>query len=701
MSCCRIYFFYNLLFYLLITGQSVLDKDEYYVTAMNALDQNDFTKAEEYLEKSIREYETPDSYYQLAQINLQMGSHVHRAKALRLLKKSVWKEPDNLKYRMAYAELLEDFSKFSAIAQYQRIVEMDTSVSKAWLNLAEIKRKEFDDFYNSVGDMGSGIFAPLSEYALEDFDESEMYYKKALAVNPESVEILLKLGKLYERKDSVKGAIEIFNKLVNVDPSNKDGHLYLGLCCNYSGEYKLANNEFKKAISLMDYDEREDFTFNSVVEMIEPVFNGLKDEDNRWYVKRIINAYWKMSDPINEKGINERLVEHYARVAYANLHFSVENMGIIGWKSDRGQTVVRYGIPKRKVRIRPTFGGNKIVMKTEVWNYDDMTFAFTDQFSSGNFQYSAPMGEKSRFVSHFAGDSHTYAQHVKNVKHQNYDPVFMGEPLEIHYDILQFMNNEKSSVTDVYLVYSYATTDTIQSEISPADHIIHVDYFDELFDNVYSNEEVISYKNTYTHPGSEENLIISKIEIPLQPDSGMMSFKVKRLIDNSWTNIISRLKVRNFNTKDLAVSDVMFARSINSDESYCKIQRGGNSISPLTTEQIKLIRDNSIYYEIYNLKKAKNNLTDYIIEIKIININEGGFLNGLASVFEGVMESIGITDDNSITLSGNYQSQETNQFIDLQLNLSQLVSGRYRITVTVKDKISGEAVCNSKEFLLN
>lgn len=64
--------------------------------------------------------------------------------------------------------------------------------------------------------------------------------------------------------------------------------------------------------------------------------------------------FWKERDPLNLTPYNERLLEHYTRIAYSNLRFGIPKLNITGWKTDRGTVVIRYGVPPFVTRIRPT-----------------------------------------------------------------------------------------------------------------------------------------------------------------------------------------------------------------------------------------------------------------------------------------------------------------------------------------------------------
>ena len=677
----------------LIAQDSKIDSSAYYNKGVTALEKKEFESAESYFEKSIEEYEDGPSYYQLALLNLKKDTPVFREKALKLLKKSVWKEPENIAYRTALAELLEDFAKYNAVLQYEKILELDGTSTIAWAKLGDIKRKEFDEYYNSVRRMSDEIESPLDEYALEDFEKAEYYYKKALDTDPENIDVILDLALLYERKDSLDASIYYLKKLVDINPASKAGRLYLGVCYNITGKYKNAHDEFVKAVALMTPGEKYDFTTASVLELINPVFENLAEVKNKKYLNNVISAYWKISDPLFDETVNERLLEHYTRVAYADLRVTPEDKSISGWKTDMGKTVLRYGIPLKRKRYRPSMEDFGVMMKTEVWDYDDMAFGFTDQFMSGKYAYSAPMGDKSHFTSQFAGDSHTYAQQLKNIRYQIYKPPFRNERFDLDYDISQFKDYDNQGHTDFLITYSYLGGDSLGNRVSEKyNHKWSMNFFNSYYENTCSDKGRLEYtqpSDTLIKSALVENSLVEK----LKPDSGIVSFKIYREYDKGFSSFIDRFKVKEFSGNKLMISDLIFASDISEKREADGIHRGEITIYPAVAK-INHKQNIYLYYEIYNLEKAGTGLTDFVVELKIKS-ESGGGLKGLLSSIAG---SVGLKDDNSITMTSSYQTAEKDPQIFFQLNLSELTEGNYSVEINVNDNVANSSAASLKSF---
>lgn len=86
--------------------------------------------------------------------------------------------------------------------------------------------------------------------------------------------------------------------------------------------------------------------------------------------------YWLFADPLWSREGNESRIEFLARVTYAELRWTVEEMGVSGVDSDRGDIYVRYGPPN----LIASFGGDvsqNIATVSTVWVYNSgLMFTF-------------------------------------------------------------------------------------------------------------------------------------------------------------------------------------------------------------------------------------------------------------------------------------------------------------------------------------
>jgi GWxTD domain-containing protein len=96
---------------------------------------------------------------------------------------------------------------------------------------------------------------------------------------------------------------------------------------------------------------------------------------------RLWKSFWRSSDPNTATPNNEALDRYFERVAIANLRFRGE--GIPGWRTDRGEVLIRLGEPDEIFDASPASEGRLIR-----WGYTPYQLAlyFVDETGFGRFR---------------------------------------------------------------------------------------------------------------------------------------------------------------------------------------------------------------------------------------------------------------------------------------------------------------------------
>jgi len=87
--------------------------------------------------------------------------------------------------------------------------------------------------------------------------EAINYYKQQLESEPQDVDILQKLGDNYWRAKRYVEAVDVFEKIVGLQPSNSLVHLYIAELYDRLGAQNLSLKEFETAIPLMEKEAGE------------------------------------------------------------------------------------------------------------------------------------------------------------------------------------------------------------------------------------------------------------------------------------------------------------------------------------------------------------------------------------------------------------------------------------------------------------
>ncbi|MCX6174530.1 MAG: GWxTD domain-containing protein [Ignavibacteriales bacterium] len=693
-----IYCLFSLVFFLnsYLKGLNIDSDDqskELYKKGIEAIRYKDTLNAEKYFKESIWENSDAASYYELAKIQFHHNTFNSRNLAFENSHMAVWKEPKNLEYNYFYANICKSFARFTSFDQYHKILELDSSQVDAWYNLGLLKDEDFTEYNNSVRNL-DGFMAPLQEYADEDFSEAEKYYLNALKIDSVNYQTILKLSLMYDKGNKPEKGVPFLQRLIKINKADKEIHLALGLLYYKTSKLKECFTEYQIAIELMPENEREDFTFNSVKSLLQPAYDYVMKEMSDYELKEFIDLYWKVSDPLYITDYNERLLEHYSRVAYANLNFSVPSMNVVGWKSNQGEVILRYGEPLNWMRIRPSMG-NKVNMKTEVWDYNGFTLGFTDMAQSGNFIFAAPAGEKDKTAPQFNGDTQTFMNDLRRGYFTYYEPKYEGPKFDIVYEFFQFKSNELRNHTDIYINYGLNPIDSLVNN-----GILNVEHDAAFFFFNNNSEEQIKKKEHFKSLGSRN--IVSTITHPILytntlqvsaiTDSGYYSLEVLRNVDKGVSSNRGRIGIKKFSNIHLDISDIILASRVETgSQSKYSINRNKISILPNPTKQFMKGAPTYVYYEIYNLKKNSSGLTDFEQEVEVKEYSEENG-SGLEKTISDIGKFLGFGKGEGISFSSNYQSAEVNPQIYYQLDLSKAKTGKYLITITVKDKVDGSKV---------
>lgn len=150
------------------------------------------------------------------------------------------------------------------------------------------------------------------------------------------------------------GILRTTQQALTRDSSDLQAWLARGIATQRLEQYKEAATAFNAAMNLMNADEQSAFT--SLTRLLTPnrFANRSRFPDSVTYAnmnlterKQVDALYWRLADPRSRTLVNEAFLEFLARVAYADLRFSYEELNVRGSSSDRGRIFIRFGPPDR------------------------------------------------------------------------------------------------------------------------------------------------------------------------------------------------------------------------------------------------------------------------------------------------------------------------------------------------------------------
>ena len=730
-------------FFVSITVHS--QEKTYYHKAVNALEAGDTNSAIDLLKLSIRREKIDSANYLIADIFSKGNSTDRLNRGRSFLNDAIQMNPKNINYKLLMANMHKRAFKINlfdrdalsrAEYQYYQILEIDNNFEEAHFELAKLFERKYYEFVNSEianldlklqldqGEMyqedvaktkwnefvtdiyKSKSFATLKldEKANEMFDTAIGHFSNTIRINGKNFEACYKAAMLYNFAGKYSDAVEIIEKGEKHFPHVFELKLAKAYANHKLSNFKLAQENFNMAFSLMDPTDRTEYKIQSVMEIIQPSFRDRIKRRNAEDLEQILDYFWRVKDPLNLTAQNERLLEHYCRMIYANYYLSpydpyIHEPGeveIKGWKSERGNIYVRYGEPEVKRRLRSkdiAMSGN---FKTDIWDYGDFEFNFVDMTNRKNYKLGDAFAG-GQFTSQFGGDSKKLSDDLMLSLPNDYKPEFAGPQFNLPFNVYQ-MKGEHA--TDVYLNFSIDQKQLANENSVYKDGINYgVFLFDKYMNPIVElRDSLIKFDNSNSVKIDEENsYFVKSLYSSLPPKEGNFAFEVQRKNDKGIATNRAKLKVKRFPKSDVLLSDIVLASDVKiADASGTTIKRGEYNILPNPVATFSDDTPLFLYFEIYNLQKDSSSLTNFEQQITIQEKEE----EGLSGILNSFTDFIGIdSKGDKITLSSTYSTLESEPRIYLQLQMNDYDESEYIIGVIIKDNISGKEVTGTANLI--
>lgn len=176
-------------------------------------------------------------------------------------------------------------------------------------------------------------------------------------MHPDSEEELLQRGLDLEADGQYEQALEVWSTAFTEleTPSLAIGREFIRLTTeqNIRPQYKLASNIYLWGLSAETVDANRR-ALKQELDMLEPMVDRpvyreweklLEENDPALY--RHLRGFWQQLNPTPGALYNERLLEHWERIAHAREHYSKRDDPPYG-TDDRGPVYIRYGPPDRQ-----------------------------------------------------------------------------------------------------------------------------------------------------------------------------------------------------------------------------------------------------------------------------------------------------------------------------------------------------------------
>ncbi|MFV1979721.1 MAG: tetratricopeptide repeat protein [Rhodothermia bacterium] len=577
-----------------------------------------------------------------------------------------------------------------------------------------------DDLFNIDRLQLQGIpVQQLTDRADKAYARAIIHLNRALESDPMRRRVYDYLMQIYVLKEDYPRAMSSLQSMYTFFPEEPELWFYLGLVHHRTGQNDAAAKAFETGLRYSPAEVR--YAFENIDLFLPPEEKDQYEQDPVAYASR----YWTSKDPRYLTPFNERKLEHYSRLVYADLLYGAPRINLRGWETQRGQILVRYGPPISDVVVsggyeailthliqsrarsnnyldNPLAGQDirdfdQLVLEANtfaIWEYGDFRFVFEDPFRNNEYRlYSPPADLLNESLDAWANDYTIMAEETFRETPEQYEYEAPGRQVDIPYLVSTFRGS--GAQTDVLVHYGIP----VQS-YDPDEHEVNLTVNTGTF--LIDNENDVLIERRETLYGLLTSQITSFDQVSLWVDTNTLSaapgtheISVEFETLGGGTVAVQRreVEVPDYRRGKTTLSDLLLAYAVEATENSEPINPGDVvrhdlSISPAPWSVFNVKQQIYLYFELYDLGLNAEGRSDYEVEASLRpKDKKGGFLG-----FGGSDKGVSVHFDGGGNFDVDYQS--------LILDASDQEPGLYKLSVKVRDRNSSKTVEKDQELFL-
>jgi len=661
------------------------------------------------------------AHFQIAKLYMSKPEHQDRLRAERALTRAIKLDPENIEYRMTFGDLLWMQGKWEASTHlFSELLEKDPQNARAAYQIGYRSLKEFLK-YKDMEDYESGVRFTWDHFAVKDRDKAVEYLSRSVKLDPEFQDPYYQLGLIFYESNEFGKLIEISKALLGQDPKAKDAYLFCGLGYQMVNDQDQAFDYYTQAIERMSGEER------GLMESVEHVATeeekrSIQGDDG----KTTRDGFWRRQDPLFLTDYNERKMEHYGRVAYANLAHSRPSKGLAGWQTDKGMTHIRFGKPLHRRVQRPEVSqgsGRLIQAHEERWFFEGMvvTFQNWDGLDGWRFRQMQRPGETPRH-----SPMKVEARYVDPYRWQKYTLPYM---------VAAFREDGRTRIEVAYAI-PRNRIDPVEPELETG-----IFLFDSEWEPVYRNVAEQPLREPSGEDSLRQQYMLIEQTVYADPGTYQVVGEVRDKIEDSIGSF--RLTQTSATPDDsLDVSDLLLATHIETDDPFPE-RRDQLDIVPNPLRTYRQNESVFIYMEIYDLQRDAFGRTAYDVSYRVgwptnIDVIDPGLFEAVdmvdreayleveergdgGSLRQDGQDQVAAYEVNYVlpernrivqelkdqikqgkgvetTVTARYEGDRTDDLTYLQIDVGEVPPGIHELTIDISDANSGRSVTRSALF---
>ena len=570
----------------------------------------------------------------------------------------------------------------------------------------------------------------LSKRADRAYQRAIGHLKKAIEVDPRRRSVYDEMMQIFALKGEYEDALLMLEEMYRFFPEDSDLWRYFGLAHYKLGSMDAADRSFSTAFEFMPDVEAQ--AYEDLHLFLTREEQRLQEVDPVAYAAQ----YWTSQDPRYLTSYNERKLEHFFRLTYADLLYGSPDLGLRGWDTERGQIMVRYGPPVNDVVLHPSTDGVFSARETlvgaiartvdgasgegtstvgrvvegsgsfgnvlstageafeqmnayNIWEYGAFRFVFEDPFRNGEYRMYSPPAEASvTQVNSWRNDYVIRSNETIREHPQRYEYIAPGRQIELPFLVTAFKG--EAGRTDLFVHYGVpineydAAEDMIEITANAGTFLIGAqrDILVERRRTIYGlrTDQVVEFE--------EQNLWVDTQAMQAPPGDHEVSVEFETASGQTVAVQRRPITVPDFSGARLSLSDIMLAYRVENTADgkalgASEIVRGDLSILPAPWSVYATDWPIYLYFEIYGLGVDPNGATDYDVEIRLSPKQQR---KGVRRLIGGILGGA----DEGVSVSYHGSGREADERLYQILDASKQEMGLYSLTLRVRDNVTGQ-----------
>ncbi len=530
---------------------------------------------------------------------------------------------------------------------------------------------------------------PIKNAASVDRSEAEEYYRRALAAVPaHEPSALGLLALLYDQRR--------FDEMLVVAAPVRESpeatariFFATGLSLYRLGRVDESEHAFSRAVARLPSEQRADvLDLAQVLRRSESARVAALSVAER---ARTDSAFWEAADPMLSTPVNEARHEYLARVAFGDLFYTDAETRQVGWRTDRGRVVARYGEPPVIATFPPSSdsdAGDAIGRVLTVWFYPrtEVEFVF--------------FGPPAINSASFAGNYRDFLEERRDAAPFMLDNLPMALAVDSLSTQLARFRGPTSAETELVVatsidasrLYRAVDIDRGQLEVS-----VRVGPAARL------------------RLASADTLPVALPAVAQLPYTWVDTvrngeYRVRlEARDPSVTGALARAQLgfesERVDETRLGSSDLLLAKRVAAPTGTL---RSWHSLGLVPLADLRIApRDTfAVYWENYGLRPDAAQRVAYEVRLVVTLLQLDRGRDPVRNLFGNIADVVGLSPEGDAQLGMRF---ERNQALDgrdrvpelVNLGLGTAPSGRYRLEVMVTDRVGGQSTRSQREFTIS